>query len=218
MFNLIILFIISCIVLLIIRILKQQKPVQEKKEVLTDEFDNPDHFMVAAVYNGALENKPEERETLDLTCTWIDDKMIAIPLRTLPPSLKKFKKLKQLILTYNRLEALPKEIGELSELKLLDLKSNYFKIFPEEILPLKKLETLIIARCSIKQIPDSIGLLENLTTLEIDEFMFAHIPHAIHTLPKLKKITVWCSMNNALKEQNIREALPKRCEVKIEVW
>ena len=88
-------------------------------------------------------------------------------LNSIPESIFKLKKLKELKLSQNHLESVPRQIGNLKNLMYLGLAGNKLTSIPKEIGKLKKLDVLFLGFNKLTSLPDEIGRLPNLTSIYI---------------------------------------------------
>jgi len=107
-------------------------------------------------------------------------------LKIFPPDIFKFKNLRELDLSHNKIDSLPAAIGTLTQLERLNLSSNNISQLPDEIGKLTALTYLGLNRNVIESLPATIGDLENLETLELWDNELETIPDEITKCKKLK--------------------------------
>lgn len=174
-----------------------------------------------------------------LDCEWIvilsDSKMKEVPSRIneirnlrmfesrksrierISPEFFQLKKLEELLLSSNYLDAIPIEIGFLTSLKkviisgdrikavprqlfeLVDLEElglgNRLTEIPKEISKLKNLKILDLSRNNLTDLPEEITLCENLEYLYLQHNDFKEIPEAIFKLPNLRELYIFNNPN-----------------------
>ena len=111
-------------------------------------------------------------------------------LQALPPGIKEFKKLKELLLADNVLTRLQPEVCMLKLLRKLDISDNYLISLPQQLGRLVALEELIISKNEISVLPAEIGALTNLTILDASHNRLSSLPREMANLRKLVKLFI----------------------------
>ena len=116
-------------------------------------------------------------------------------LKTLPkPLVKKFKKLKKLVLSRNQIPFLPKEISAFQLLEVLKVDGNELATLPPEILELGALKSLSVAGNQLTELPAPLSRLTGLTKLNISANRIPDLPADFPKLTRLVSIKYATSM------------------------
>lgn len=110
-------------------------------------------------------------------------------LKEIPVEILKFKHLKGLDLSNNKLDSLPANFL-FPKLEILNLNNNKFRVFPSVICLHTSLSHLMIAKNHLSEIPSCIGELYNLENLEIWFNVITILPETLAQLNKLKSIDI----------------------------
>jgi Leucine-rich repeat (LRR) protein len=109
---------------------------------------------------------------------------------TLPETMFKLIKLKELDLSSNNLEKIPELIGNLINIEKLVLSDNKLIELPESIFKLDKLSTLILKSNNIEVLPNNIGNLSKLEKLILNDNNLTTLPDSIGNLSQLYELEV----------------------------
>jgi Leucine-rich repeat (LRR) protein len=112
------------------------------------------------------EGLDEIPETTTETAAFVTELNVGFnKLRSLAPSIARYRNLRVLRLNHNLLEDLPEEIATLPELRELSLSSNPLRGFPRVLLRIPHLETLHLDQTGLAEIPADFrpGALVNLS-------------------------------------------------------
>ncbi len=123
----------------------------------------------------------------------------------LPDDIKKFKRLKGINLSKNKIKDFDKlfrQLSELPNLEYLELDYSNLKKFPSSISKLKNLKGLSLEASNIHQLPKEIGRLRNLGYLSIrNNSKIRDLPEEIKYLKKLNCLDVSGSGIRRLREE-----------------
>jgi leucine-rich repeat protein SHOC2 len=125
-------------------------------------------------------------------------------LKRLSDSICQLSNLRYLSLSNNQLEILPASIGQLSNLTNLDLFKNRLWSLPESIGQLSILSNLQIEYNQLQSLPESLGQLSMLSSLSLDNNQLQSLPESFSQLSRLKKFSF---QNNQL--ENIPESISR---------
>ena len=89
-------------------------------------------------------------------------------ITTLPKTFGQLKSLKELNLSWNKIETLPDSIGSLSSLETLILSKNKLSKIPESFGKLSSLRELWLHENNLESLPESFLELESLKVLQLD--------------------------------------------------
>lgn len=106
----------------------------------------------------------------------------------IPEDLKKFKLLRYLNLSKNKLVSLPDFIADLMELKTIDLTKNEFISFPIQLCKMKQLQKIHLSRNKIDMIPTCIGYISELRVLDLWDNPINSLPDELMNLKKLTAV------------------------------
>lgn len=120
-----------------------------------------------------------------------------LKIRTFPKSILKFKFLRKLILSINKLTNLPKEIGRLENLEEIWLGNNNLRNLPDSICNLRSLKHFWLGKNEISSIPNNLGNLKELKILQLSGNFLKYLPDSICKLKKLEELII---NNNYLQE------------------
>lgn len=110
-------------------------------------------------------------------------------LETVPKEILRFKNLRELDLSKNKLVDLPDEMN-FPALEILNLTRNKFEVFPEEICKQVRLKQLFFGRNEITVLPDCIGDLKELLILDLWLNFLTDLPSSLMKLEQLKILDV----------------------------
>lgn len=119
---------------------------------------------------------------------------------SLPPYMKKLKRLQHFNISNNCLKSLPEDIGMLDELRDLNLANNNLTVLPDDICELKKLVHLIIADNNLKTLPDDVGNLQNIEKLDISGNVLEDLPESMGRLNNLVHLSAASNKLSSLPE------------------
>jgi len=131
------------------------------------------------------------------------NKLIEFPLAIL-----KFKNLKELYLSKNKLTELPQNFHVLNQLEVLDLSKNKFTKFPISLCSVTSLKQLFMGRNQMTVIPECIGQLKELVVLDIWYNQIDGLPNSISNLKKLKNLDLRGVNFNSITQAKIKALIP----------
>ena len=111
-------------------------------------------------------------------------------LTEFPMKLLKFKDIKVLDLSYNKIISIPPEIGQLVNLQVLNLSNNNLTSIPPELGQLVNLQELDLSYNQLTSIPTEIGQLTNLQVLSLYRNKLTYIPPEIGQLVNLQVLNL----------------------------
>ena len=140
------------------------------------------------------------------------DKKKFLPLKKIPPEIKKLTNLIVLWLCGNLLQELPPEIGELKKLQDMNISNNSLSSIPPEIGKLNNLTHLNLSKNHLTFLPTEIGQLENIRFFYLNDNKLSFIPDEIKHLDKLQFLDIKGNpLSNEAKDK-IRRLLPN-CKI-----
>ncbi|XP_078455746.1 malignant fibrous histiocytoma-amplified sequence 1 [Lampetra planeri] len=136
-----------------------------------------------------IERLPEEglRGLGSLTVLWLSNAHLSAAL---PDAFCELRRLENLMMDGNELEALPAAFGRLQRLKILNLSSNRFAEFPAAVTELSSLEELYLSRNLLPAVPESVSLLRKLTVLWLDNNRLRYLPDGLVELGQLEELVL----------------------------
>lgn len=112
-------------------------------------------------------------------------------ITTIPPEIKRFKKLRECILNDNKLTLLPDDICYCSSLNLLVISQNKgLRTLPEGLGMLTNLKQLSAEHCSLNRLPDSMKDCASLSTISLGDNEFTSLPFCIPQMPLLTSLNL----------------------------
>lgn len=109
-------------------------------------------------------------------------------LTALPKELSKYKFLRHLNLSKNKLSEVPEFISSFERLIDIDLSKNNLTVFPTEICKIKSLERLLLSQNPFTHISESIVNLDKLRYIDLWETPLETFPNAFLSMKNLKYI------------------------------
>lgn len=97
-------------------------------------------------------------------------------------------KVKQLILSGQKLKKIPKEVFELYNLELLDVSRNKIETFPVELIKLKKLEEIDLSNNKIEALPEEIREMKRMRKMDLTRNKIWKLPKELGELQKLETL------------------------------
>lgn len=142
----------------------------------------------------SIESDPIEFLVLDLTT----DRLVNLPLITLPNDLFKFTQLTRLHLDGNQINRIPDLLGEsLLNLTTLTLTGNNLKQLPETMRNLTKLTSLHLANNKFERFPDVVC---SLTSIKFLDFCSNRLTNVSPQISSLVELEVFLLFDNVLVE------------------
>ncbi len=128
-------------------------------------------------------------------------------LKQIPESVFGLTDLKELGLSWNRLNEIPQDIRGLKSLEKIDLTNCDFESFPDVLCDVDSLTEINLGRNSISALPSKLATLPNLLKLDINECNFEEFPEVIYELKNLEELNIACQ--EARPALVINRSMPK---------
>ncbi|XP_030449000.1 disease resistance protein RPV1-like [Syzygium oleosum] len=110
----------------------------------------------------------------------------------LPDAIEKLTSLENLDLSSTGIDKLPRAIGNMQNLKTLKMDGSFIRKFPQSIGTLKKLEEIHASRCrSLAKIPEEIKGLSRLRILVLSHTNIRSLPESISSLSHLQNLDLY---------------------------
>lgn len=115
--------------------------------------------------------------------------------------------LKQISLSFNKLQKLPTTLNSFANLRIFDLENNELKELPREISSLKNLVRLNLSHNQLQSLPKEIGELIFLKELLLDDNQLKYLPREMRNLIHLQSLSLennnWIPETDESKKERI---------------
>ncbi|KAL2089290.1 hypothetical protein ACEWY4_013978 [Coilia grayii] len=110
------------------------------------------------------------------------------------PSIGELVRLRELVLSYNRVKSVPEELGNCENLEKLELAMNWdLDELPAQLSKLRRLQHLDLSMNQFTEIPECVLNLPSLQWLDMGSNLLQNLPHDIHRMENLQ--TLWLQRN-----------------------